>query len=107
MATGPGKTYTAFQIIWRLWQASVKKRIMFIANRSILTDQTKTINFNPSGSATTKLIVHKSYEIYLSLYQAITRSEEEKNIYKQFSREDFDDVVVGECHRESAREESQ
>jgi type I restriction enzyme R subunit len=109
MATGTGKTFTAFQIIWRLWKAGVKKRILFLADRNILVDQTKTNDFKPFGGAMTKIQkrqVDKSYEIYLSLYQAVTGSEEEKNIYKQFSRNFFDLVVVDECHRGSAAEDS-
>ncbi|UGV41413.1 DEAD/DEAH box helicase family protein [Methanococcoides orientis] len=109
MATGTGKTYTAFQIIWRLWKSKTKKRILFLADRNILVDQAKTNDFKPFGSAMTKISkrqVDKSYEIYLSLYQAVTGNEEEKNIYKQFSRDFFDLVVVDECHRGSADENS-
>lgn len=109
MATGTGKTFTAFQIIWRLWRAKVKKRILFLVDRNILADQTMTNDFKPFGSAMTKIQkrqVDKSYEIYLSLYQAVTGSEEERNIYKQFSPEFFDLVVVDECHRGSAAEDS-
>jgi type I restriction enzyme R subunit len=109
MATGTGKTYTAFQIIWRLWKAGIKKRILFLADRNILVDQTKTNDFKPFGSAMTKITnrtIDKSYEIYLSLYQAVTGTEEERNIYRQFSRDFFDLVVVDECHRGSAAEDS-
>ena len=110
MATGTGKTYTAFQIIWRLWRAGHKKRILFLADRNILVDQTKTNDFKPFGSAMTKVAkrqIDKSYEIYLTLYQAVTGTEEAKNIYKQFSPEFFDLIVIDECHRGSAREDSQ
>lgn len=109
MATGTGKTYTAFQIIWRLWKSKKKKRILFLADRNILVDQTRTNDFKPFGSAMTKIEkrqANKSYEIYLSLYQAVTGTEEEKNIYKQFSPDFFDLVVVDECHRGSAAEDS-
>lgn len=109
MATGTGKTYTAFQIIWRLWKAGRKKRILFLADRNILVDQTKTNDFKPFGSAMTKVTgrqVDTSYEIYLSLYQAITGPEETQKAYKQFSREFFDLVVIDECHRGSAAEDS-
>jgi type I restriction enzyme R subunit len=109
MATGTGKTYTAFQIIWRLWKSKTRKRILYLADRNILIDQTKTNDFKPFGAAMTKIQkrqVDKSYEIYLSLYQAVTGSEEEKNIYKQFSPDFFDLVVIDECHRGSAAENS-
>jgi type I restriction enzyme R subunit len=109
MATGTGKTFTAFQIIWRLWQSKARKRILFLADRNILVDQTRVNDFKPFGSAMTKIQkrqVDKSYEIYLSLYQAVTGSEEAKNIYKQFSPDFFDLIVVDECHRGSAAEDS-
>lgn len=109
MATGTGKTYTAFQIIWRLWKSKRKKRILFLADRNILIDQAKRGDFAPFGNAMTKIenrSVDKSYEIYLSLYQAVTGIEEEKNIYKQFSRDFFDLIIVDECHRGSAKENS-
>ena len=109
MATGTGKTYTAFQIIWRLWKSKTKKRILFLADRNILVDQTMTNDFKPFGSAMTKIQkrqANKSYEIYLSLYQAVTGTEEEQNIYKQFSPEFFDLIVIDECHRGSAAADS-
>lgn len=109
MATGTGKTYTAFQIIWRLWKSGAKKRILFLADRNILVDQTKNNDFKPFGAAMTKISkrqIDKSYEIYLSLYQAVTGSEEEQNIYKQFSPDFFDLIVIDECHRGSAAEDS-
>jgi type I restriction enzyme R subunit len=109
MATGTGKTYTAFQIIWRLWKSGTKKRILFLADRNILVDQTKNNDFKPFGAAMTKISkrqIDKSYEIYLSLYQAVTGSEEEQNIYKQFTPDFFDLIVIDECHRGSAAEDS-
>ena len=109
MATGTGKTYTAFQIIWRLWKSGTKKRILFLADRNILVDQTKNNDFKPFGAAMTKITkrqIDKSYEIYLSLYQAVTGTDEEQNIYKQFSPDFFDLIVVDECHRGSAAEDS-
>jgi type I restriction enzyme R subunit len=136
MATGTGKTYTAFQIIWRLWKSGARKRILFLADRNILIDQTMVNDFRPFKGAMAKLSpnakgvervdaqgsvtiddvdlavnkttkqVDKSYEIYLSLYQAVTGTEEESNIYKQFSPDFFDLIVVDECHRGSAAEDS-
>lgn len=109
MATGTGKTYTAFQIIWRLWKSGVKKRILFLADRNILVDQTRTNDFKPFGDKMTKVTNRKvdaSYEIYLALYQGLSGNDEWKNIYKQFSRDFFDLIVVDECHRGSAQEDS-
>jgi len=109
MATGTGKTYTAFQIIWRLWKAGVKQRILFLADRNILVDQTKTNDFKPFAGAMTKITnrkVDKSFEIYLALYQAITGTEESDDLFRQFSPDFFDLIVVDECHRGSAADNS-
>jgi type I restriction enzyme, R subunit len=109
MATGTGKTFTSFQIIWRLWKSGTKKRILFLADRNILVDQTRTNDFKPFGSAMTKIQkrnADKSYEIYLALYQAITGPLESQKIFKQFSPGFFDLIVVDECHRGSAEEDS-
>lgn len=109
MATGTGKTYTAFQIIWRLWKSRQKKRILFLADRNNLVDQARNNDFKPFGQAMTKISkrqIDTSYEIYLSLYQAVTGNDDEKNIYKQFSPDFFDLIVVDECHRGSAAEDS-
>jgi len=109
MATGTGKTYTAFQIIYRLWKAGKNSRILFLADRNVLVDQTMTNDFKPfEGKMTkiTKRIADKSYEIYLALYQGISGTDQFKNIYKEFSRDFFDLVVIDECHRGSARENS-
>src|ERR1019366_4472115 len=109
MATGTGKTYTAFQIIWRLWKSGAKKRILFLVDRNILADQTKTNDFKPFGQAMTKIThrtADKAFEVYLSLYQAVTGTEEEQNIYKQFSPDFFDLVVIDECHRGSAADDA-
>jgi type I restriction enzyme R subunit len=116
MATGTGKTLTAFQIIWRLWKSRTKTRILFLADRNILVDQTMTNDFKPFGAAMTKIKkrqIDKSYEIYLCLYQAVTGSEndeddsaDDRNIYRQFSPDFFDLIVIDECHRGSAAADS-
>ncbi|MEI7910842.1 MAG: DEAD/DEAH box helicase family protein [Verrucomicrobiota bacterium] len=109
MATGTGKTYTAFQIIWLLWKSGAKKRILFLVDRNILADQTKTNDFKPFGKAMTKITnrtVDKAFEIYLCLYQAVTGTEEEQNIYTQFSPDFFDLIIVDECHRGSAADDA-
>jgi len=109
MATGTGKTYTAFQIIWRLWKSRQKQRILFLADRNILVDQTRNNDFKPFGQAMTKIAkrqIDKSYEVYLSLYQAVTGAAEDQNIYRQFSPDFFDLIVVDECHRGSASADS-
>ena len=128
MATGTGKTFTAGQIIWRLWKSGAKKRILFLADRNILVDQTMANDFKHFGGAMCKLStkrgaieykdninlgintktkqVDKAYEIYLGLYQALTGNEEERDVYKQFSSNFFDLIIIDECHRGSAREDS-
>lgn len=109
MATGTGKTYTAFQIIWRLWKSGAKKRILFLVDRNILADQTKINDFKPFGQAMTKVTnrtANKAFEIYLALYQAVSGDEEEQDIYKQFSPDFFDLIVIDECHRGSAADDA-
>lgn len=109
MATGTGKTYTTFQIIWRLWKAKVVKRILFLADRNILVDQSLVNDFKPFGPVMTKIKNRKidpSYEIYLGLYQAITGPDEEDKIFKSVSRDFFDMIVIDECHRGSAADDS-
>jgi type I restriction enzyme R subunit len=103
------ETYTAFQIIWRLWKSGVRKRILFLVDRNILADQTRINDFKPFGKAMTKITnrtVDKAFEIYLCLYQAVTGTEEEQNIYTQFSPEFFDLVIIDECHRGSAADDA-
>src|SRR3989338_8603829 len=107
MATGTGKTYTAFQIIWRLWKAKKAKRILFLVDRNILADQAIINDFKHFGNKMTKVEGHnvdKAYEVYLALYQGLTGTEEEQNIFKQFSPDFFDMIIVDECHRGVARE---
>lgn len=108
MATGTGKTYTAFQIIYRLWKSGLKKRILFLADRTSLIDQTVRGDFRHFKEAMT-VIKHKqidtAYNIYLALYQGLSDNND-TDAYKQFSPEFFDLVVVDECHRGSAREDS-
>lgn len=131
MATGTGKTYTSFQIIWRLWKGGHKKRILFLADRNVLVDQTMVNDFRPFGPAMAKLSasaktierddgsattlpiaidkkrrVDTAYEIYLGLYQSITGPEERQKLFKEFSRGFFDLIVIDECHRGSAAEDS-
>jgi type I restriction enzyme R subunit len=110
MATGTGKTYTAFQIIWRLWKARRARRILFLADLNVLADQAKTNDFRPFGEKMTKITDHeatKSHEIYLALYQALTGSGTTDDIYTDYSADFFDLIVIDECHRGSARENSE
>jgi len=131
MATGTGKTYTAFQIIWRLWKAGRKKRILFLADRNVLIDQTMVNDFRPFGGAMAKLStksktiekvdgtkvdltlaldrkrrIDTAYEVYLGLYQAITGPEEKQKLFRDFSPDFFDLIVIDECHRGSAADDS-
>lgn len=109
MATGTGKTYTAFQIIHRLWKSGAKKRILFLADRNALIDQTRRGDFKHFKDKMTVVKnreIDKSFEIYLALYQAITGTDDAADVYKQFSRTFFDLIVIDECHRGSAKEDS-
>ena len=116
MATGTGKTRTAFNIIWRLWKTGEAKRILFLADRNILVDQTMVNDFKPFGAVMKKLnrslvdkdsgAVDTSYEIYLALYQAIIGGEDQEAIYDKFPRDFFDLIVIDECHRGSAADDA-
>lgn len=109
MATGTGKTYTTFQIIWRLWKAKAVRRVLFLVDRNILADQTLVNDFKPFGSVMTKIKNRKidpSYEIHLGLYQAMTGSDESDKIFKSVSPDFFDLIVIDECHRGSAADDS-
>jgi len=110
MATGTGKTFVAFQVIWRLWKARKMKRVLFLADRDNLISQTMTNDFKPFGDKMKRIenrSANKAFEVYLALYQAITGPEERQKTYKQFKPDFFDLIVVDECHRGSAAEDSQ
>ena len=109
MATGTGKTYTAFQIIHRLWKSNTKKRILFLADRNVLIDQARRGDFRHFKDKMTvikKKKIDKSYEIYLALYQGLTNYNEDKDAYRKFSPGFFDLIIIDECHRGSAAEDS-
>jgi len=110
MATGTGKTLTAFQIIWRIWKAGQNKRILYLADRNILVDDPKNKYFTPFGDVVTKLSrqnVSKAHEVYFALYQAVTGNEDYKDIFTEYSPDFFDLIIVDECHRGSAAADSQ
>ena len=107
-ATGTGKTYMAFQIIYRLWKSGLKKKILFLADRNVLVDQTISGDFKPFGGKMTKVekrTLDSSYEIYLALYQQLSGDDGEE-AYLQFKPDFFDLIVIDECHRGSAKEDS-
>ena len=107
-ATGTGKTFMAFQIIYRLWKAGIKKKILFLADRNVLVDQTISGDFKPFGGKMTKVekkTLDSSYEIYLALYQQLS-GEDGEETYLQFKPNFFDLIVIDECHRGSAKEDS-
>ncbi|MFH1365087.1 MAG: DEAD/DEAH box helicase family protein [archaeon] len=115
MATGTGKTYTAFQIIWRLrekWRPKGQTpRVLYLADRNVLVDDPMNKDLKPlknKGVLTKvrKRKADKSYEVYMALYQGISGTDESKNIYKQFSKDFFDLIIVDECHRGSAKANS-
>ena len=109
MATGTGKTYTAFQIIHRLWKSGTKKRILFLADRNALIDQARRGDFRHFRNKMTVVRhkkIDKAFEIYLALYQGLTDYNEDKDAYQQFSPDFFDLIVIDECHRGSAAQDS-
>jgi len=104
MATGTGKTYTAFQIIYRLWKSKIKKRILYLADRNNLITQTKKgdfKHFKDKCHIIKQKTIDTSYEIYLALYQGLTNYDDEADAYKNFSPNFFDLIIVDECHRGS------
>jgi type I restriction enzyme R subunit len=108
MATGTGKTYTAFQIVHRLWKSGQRRKILYLADRNILIDQTMQQDFKPFDKIMTKIgdkSLDSSYEIYMSLYHQLAGDDREEP-FRQFSPDFFDLIIVDECHRGSAREES-
>ncbi|MFM2430780.1 MAG: hypothetical protein RLZZ511_1993 [Cyanobacteriota bacterium] len=116
MATGAGKTYTVFNILWRLWKSKTAKRILFLADRNALIDQTLINDFRPFGEVMTRLDrdlvdaqtgrINNAYEVYLGIYQAIVGNEEREHLYTKFERDFFDVIVIDECHRGSAADDS-
>jgi len=115
MATGTGKTYTAFQIIWHLWKAGVKKRILFLVDRKSLANQTVNNDFAPFGEKmmwVKKQNIDTAHEIYIGLYQGLTNEdgteddEDAEALFRNFSKDFFDLVIVDECHRGSIKENS-
>lgn len=110
MATGVGKTYVAFNIIYRLWKSRRKKKILFLADRNILIDQTMHNDFQPFSKVMTKIEnrhIDSSYEVYLSLYHQLSANGDDPlEVLKQLSPNFFDLIVIDECHRGSAKEES-
>ena len=106
MATGTGKTFVAFQIVWRLWRSKRKKRILYLADRNVLIDQAKDRTFSPMGQAFQKIKGRavKSREVYFALYQALANPVTGENLYEKYPKDFFDLIIVDECHRGSANE---
>ena len=107
MATGTGKTFVAFQIVWKLWKTRRKTKILFLADRNVLVDQAKDRTFTPLGDAAIKIQGQavKSREVYFAIYQAIADHQDAPGLYRQYPRDFFDLIIVDECHRGSANEE--
>lgn len=113
MATGTGKTYTAFQIVYRLLQSGMKRKVLYLADRNILVDQSIQQDFAPLEKVTHKINVAKddkstitSHEVYFSLYQQLVGDDDQEHFSELFSPDFFDLIIVDECHRGSAKEES-
>lgn len=113
MATGTGKTYTAFQIVYRMLQSGLKRKILYLADRNILIDQSRQQDFAPLEKVTHKINVAKdnkstitSHEVYFSLYQQLVGDDDKEHFSELFSPDFFDLIIVDECHRGSAKEES-
>jgi type I restriction enzyme R subunit len=108
MATGTGKTFVAMQIVWKLWSTRRQRRILYLADRNILVDQAKDRTFTPFGDAVHKIQRRpiKSREVYFAIYQAIADREGLPGLYRRYPPDFFDLVIVDECHRGSARDES-
>lgn len=108
MATGTGKTYTAFQIAWRLWKSGLKRKILYLADRNMLVDQAKEQDFKPFGKSMHKIgnrRLDSAYELYFSLYHQLA-GEDGHEPFRAFQPGFFDLIFIDECHRGSAREES-
>lgn len=116
LATGTGKTTVAFQICWKLWSAgwntsgdpTRKPRILFLADRNVLVDDPKDKDFAPFGEARMKIEGEaiKSRDMYFAIYQAIAKDERRPGLYREYSPDFFDLIIIDECHRGSARDES-
>ena len=106
MATGTGKTFVAFQIVWRLWKSKRRKRVLYLADRNVLIDQAKDRTFSPMGQALQKIQGRavKSREVYFALYQALANPITGENLYEQYPKDFFDLIIVDECHRGAANE---
>lgn len=110
MATGTGKTFTAFQIAHRLRKSDTKKKILYLADRNILIDQTMTQDFKPFEKVMTKVQKHEldsSYEVFFALYQQLVTPDADKQPYEDLDPEFFDLIFVDECHRGSAKADSE
>jgi type I restriction enzyme R subunit len=108
MATGTGKTFVAVQIVWKLWKTGHKGRILYLVDRSILVDQPLVREFNIFGDAVWKIQgeAKKGREIYFALYQALAEDESRPGLYKEYPPDYFDLIIVDECHRGSAADQS-